>query len=35
MQRLRHGLALAMLAAASAAGAETSTILVEDWSRQP
>jgi Protein of unknown function (DUF3047) len=35
MRRLRHGLALAILAAASAAGAETSTILVEDWSRQP
>ena len=35
MRRLRHGLALAILAAASAAPAETSTILVEDWSRQP
>jgi hypothetical protein len=35
MRRLRHGLALALLAAASAAPAETSTILVEDWSRQP
>src|SRR5499433_2248568 len=35
MRRLRHGLALAILAVASAAPAETSTILVEDWSSQP
>src|SRR5262249_60376360 len=33
--RLRHGLALAILAAASAAPGEMSTILVEDWSSQP
>jgi Protein of unknown function (DUF3047) len=35
MRRLLPGLALAILAAASAATAETPTILVEDWSRQP
>jgi hypothetical protein len=35
MRRLLHGLALAILTAASAAPAQTRTIVVEDWSRQP
>ena len=35
MRRLLLGLALAILAAVSAAAAETPTIVVEDWSRQP